>query len=103
MRRFTTPTVTANIAGIDLTGYKTYLTLKQGPVLITLENLPVTPTEDGCTLTGVLTQEQTAMFNASDRVQMQVRFINAAGVASATNIKAVTVNGVLLNEVINYG
>lgn len=102
MRRYTTPTITLNINGIDLTGYKTFTTLKQGKKELTLEDLPVVPTENGCTLTGVLTQEQTAGFTADSSVLVQVRFIDAEGVASASNIKPLTVNKVLKEGVISY-
>lgn len=102
MRRYTTPTITANITGIDLTGMKTFTTLRQGNTLLTLEDLPVTVTENGCKLEGVLTQEQTAMFEANNDINIQVRYINALGVASATNIKRVAVNSVLMPGVIAY-
>ena len=102
MRRYTTPTITANITGIDLTGMKTFTTLRQGNTLLTLEDLPVTVTENGCKLEGVLTQEQTAMFEANNDINIQVRYINAQGVASATNIKRVSVNSVLMPGVISY-
>ena len=102
MRRYTTPTITANITGIDLTGYKTFTTLKQGAALLTLEDLPCTTTENGCKLEGVLTQEQTAMFKANEDINIQVRFINSDGVASATNIKRLNVNSVLMPGVISY-
>lgn len=102
MRRYTTPTITVNITGVDLTGYHTFTTLKQGNKVITLEDLPVSPTDGGCTLTGKLTQEQTANFDPYNDIQIQVRFITPDGVASASNIKSVTVKNVLMEGVINY-
>ena len=101
MRRFTTPTITIHITGLDLTDYHTETTIKQGSTVIVRENLPVTVTDTGCDLVAVLTQEETGQLRAAG-AQIQVRFIDSEGVASASNIKWIPIGDVLKDGVIEY-
>ena len=51
----------------------------------------------------VLTQEETAMFNLKQAVNIQVNWINASGVREATEMKRIGVFRNLLDKVIAYG
>lgn len=104
MRRYTTPTVTIKIKDLNLAGMKTFVTFKQGKqILFTREDLVFVGTETGSQAVAVLTQEETGAFNTSERVKIQVRFIDENGVAGATNIKSVDMRPVLMEGVISYG
>lgn len=102
MRRYTTPTITLTISDLDLTDYHTVTTLKQGSVELDLEDIDCTASDDGCVLETVLTQEQTAAFSAKKDIYVQVHFVSASGVASATNIKRLTMGKTLHEAVISY-
>ena len=101
MRRGTTPTFEVD-CDIDLTGYTIYLTLKQGTTELTLTP-EVEATQTGCKLTVTLTQEQTLGFSTARFTSMQVRAVNATGLAVASNIMQVDVGEILKNGVIVYG
>ncbi len=101
MRRGTTPTFTIDCPDIDLTNYTVYVTIKQGTHELTLTP-ECTATEDGCVLTVRLTQEQTLAFAASRDAEMQVRAVDAAGNAPASDIMHVDVNRILREGVITY-
>ena len=100
MRRGTTPTFNIE-CDVDLTGYTIFVTLEQGNKEFTL-----TPeceaTEDGCVLSVTLTQEQTLVFNDRGAASMQVRAIDQAGLAIASNIMPVDIGKILLDGVIAY-
>ena len=100
MRRGTTPTFNIE-CDVDLTGYTIFVTLEQGNKEFTL-----TPeceaTEDGCVLSVTLTQEQTLVFDDRGAASMQVRAIDQAGLAIASNIMTVDIGKILLDGVIAY-
>lgn len=102
MRRFTTPTLTLDIEGLDLTGWHTVTAIKQGNDVLEIENAPCEATENGSRLTIQLTQEQTGIFSADSNASVQVRFINENGYAGATNIKGINITPVLVGGVIGY-
>lgn len=102
MRQFTTPTITLTIDGLDLTGWHTETTLKQGDKVLKINDAPSTTTENGCQLTIALTQEETGLFDANAGIATQVRFINEAGFAGATDIRTLRIDPVLSGGVINY-
>ena len=101
MRRGTTPTFDIT-CDVDLTGFTIYVTLKQGAKEFTFTP-SVEATETGCTLSITLTQEQTLALNEKVKTAMQVRAIDAAGLAIASNIMAVDVGMILREGVISYG
>lgn len=101
MRRGTTPTLTCQIIGPDLTGTHIYVTLKQSGTEITVENPECTATETGCTLVLTLTQEQTLQLH-SGRVEIQVRWIDSLGTAHATTVQTLDVAKILKEGVIDY-
>lgn len=109
MYRGTTPTLPIRIAGVDLTQAKLFLTIQDGKVeskQITLE----TPTDFTVTYDSeknvtegdvTLTQEQTMMLNEGS-CKAQIRFVFADGQAGTTLIRSLSVNDVLLKDVISY-
>lgn len=106
MRRYTTPTLTLVVEGIDITACDVYVTLRQGKRLLTLTD-PEMETEvveqrTDTKLTVTLTQEQTALFEAVP-VDVQVNYISSDGARDATEVKRVEVWPNLLQEVIAYG
>lgn len=106
MRRYTTPTLTIIVEGIDLTAMDVRVTLKQGKRSLTISNPEMEAvTEEGRTDTKLdvtLTQEQTALFEAVP-LKVQVNFIDVDGARDATECKTVDVWPNLLPEVIAYG
>lgn len=104
MRQGTTPTYTLTVAGHDLTAQTVYVTIqgKFGRALtLTGERLTVTADTDGSTIAFRLTQKETFALHIGT-AEVQVRFIDAQGVALATNIATVDVAPVLLPDVIEY-
>lgn len=101
MRRGTTPTLTCKIDGADLTDCHIFITLRQGGYELDIEDPEVVATETGCTITVILTQEQTLKFKAGI-VEVQIRWITSDGTALATNIQEVEVYKILKQGVINY-
>lgn len=100
MRRGTTPTFEVD-CDVDLTGYTIYLTLEQGSNELTLTP-ECTASQTGCTLSVTLTQEQTLSFKDNGRAAMQIRAIDQAGLAVASNIMMVDVGKILKDGVIEY-
>ena len=106
MRRYTTPTLTIVVEGIDITAMNVYVTLKQGKRTLTISD-PEMQTETvgqrtDTRLDVTLTQEQTALFEAVP-LKVQVNFIDVDGARDATECKVVDVWPNLLPEVIAYG
>ena len=105
MINYTTPTITLTVEGADLTGQDVYVTLEQSGVELTKSGADLTLSyEDGdTTIVLSLTQEESAAFDYEKKAQVQVNFINAAGVRDATNIAQISVFKNLLDKVVNYG
>lgn len=101
MRRGTTPTFDIN-CDVDLTNFTIYVTLKQGQKEFTFTP-SVEATQTGCTLSVTLTQEQTLEFNTKMAAAMQVRAVDASGLAIASNIMSVDIGAILREGVIDYG
>lgn len=103
MIRGTTPTYTLFVEGYDLTGTTVYVAIsKNGEVLVLSgERLSVTGGEEESIVAFGLTQEETLALKEGT-AQIQVRFIDSAGVAYATDIRRVTVGKVLQEGVIEY-
>ena len=110
MYRGTTPTLPIRIAGVDLTQAKLFLTIQDGKVeskQITLETptaFTVTYDSEKNVTEGdvTLTQEQTMMLNEGS-CKAQIRFVFADGQAGTTQTRTLSVNDVLLKELISYG
>ena len=108
MIRYTTSILPLEVEGIDLTQNEdVYVTLEQGSMELTKSGSDLTieydPQTEISNISFTLTQEETAAFNISKSVAIQVNFINASGVRDATNIATVPVLRNLLDKVINYG
>lgn len=103
MRRGTTPTYALTVDGFDLTDKTVYVTIAQGTRKITLTNdrLAITSDETGSSAIFELSQAETLAFkNGSASVQM--RFIDSAGEAWATDIGSLSIDPVLLEREIAY-
>lgn len=108
MINYTTPSITLEVEGIDLTDNQdVYVTIVQGAVELTKKNEALTISYNSqtevSTIVFSLTQEESASFQFARAAQLQVNFINASGVRDATNIASIDVLKNLLDEVIAYG
>lgn len=105
MRRYTTPTHSLVIEGVDLTGMDVFVTYAQGCNRLTLrpESIDYDPDTGNTTLPVSLSQSQTAKFAAGKRVSVQVNVVSPDGTRRATTVREVTVTQNLLDEEIEYG
>lgn len=99
--RGTTPSITLNITGVDLTDAAVWPT-----VIVTVENghkkkdvtrdkLTVAKTDAGCTLTFKLTQNQTLALSVMLPVHVQLRAKDADGDAIASPLARIEVSDVI--------
>lgn len=99
--RGTTPSVTLNVKGVDLSDASVWPT-----VIVTVENcrrtfdanrgkLAITKTECGCTVTIELTQAQTLLMRKLQKTLVQLRAKDVDGHAIATEIASVDVEDVI--------
>lgn len=105
MRRGTTPTLNMEVKDINLTGMYLELAIStEEEKVFTKAGKDLTLTyEDPDTLVDVtLTQEETLALTAEEYVYLQIRFIDSADVADATDIVMVPVTGILRDGVIKY-
>ena len=108
MINYTTPSITLEVEGIDLTDNQdVYVTIVQGTTELTKKGSDLTISYDSqkdiSTIVFSLSQTESAQFAFSKSAQLQVNFINASGVRDATNIASIDVLKNLLDEVIAYG
>lgn len=103
MIRGTTPDYVLTLDGVDLTGQKAYVTIKQGSKKLTKsgDEISVSVDEHGSAIAFSLTQLNTLGLSAGS-ASVQVRFIDAQGVARATEIAILNISDVLLEKVIEY-
>lgn len=106
MTNYTTPSLSFEVEGIDLTTYKTIVSLEQDDVQLKKSGNDLTlsydPETNVTAITVVLSQEESAAFNYGRSVYLQVNFINAAEVRDATEIAKIPVMRNLLDEVVHY-
>lgn len=99
--RGTTPSITLDIAGVDLSDAAVWPT-----VIVTVENgrntfdvlrdkLTIAKTDNGCSVTLALTQAQTLLMHKLQRTLVQLRAKDAEGNAIATEIASVTVDDIV--------
>lgn len=103
MRKYTTPTITLRISGIDLTGeYTVYVSIEQDDieVLKTGDDLSVEYTDDKSVIQLYLTQEETAKFKEDELAYCQVNIVDGTGKRYATDIRQIKIKRNLLDEVI---
>ena len=99
MRRFTTPTLTITVEGVDLTAQEVMVTFQQRSRTLTVEQ-PTMALVDGDTVISVpLTQLQTGGF-AEGSAEVQVNWLDGNGHRDATTIGAIQVERNLLDEVV---
>lgn len=98
MRRGTTPTLRIEVKGIPIEDLKSiYVTLKQGDIEITKDISNIE--KDADILVVRLRQEETLAFSAG-WIQVQLRAVTTDGIATAGPIKNISMNDILLEEVI---
>ena len=110
MYRGTTPTLPIRIPGTNLTQARLFLTIQDGKdekkqiTLVSGEDFTVTyDSEKEATVGDVtLTQEQTLLLSEGS-CKSQIRFTFADGSTGCTQIRSLSVNDVLLKDVISYG
>lgn len=105
MIKYTTPTISLIVEGVDITAHDIYVTLEQGTteLIKTGSDLIVSTDEGDTSIIFTLTQEESAMFDYNNRAAIQVNWITSTGVRSATEIKSIGVLRNLLDKVIAYG
>lgn len=109
MIRFTTPTISLVVEGVDISDKDIRVTLEQGNVELTKKGTDLivsTTTHEQVTDTNIqfaLTQEESASFRLNAQCSVQVNWIDSSGVRAATEIKSVPVMRNLLDKVIEYG
>ena len=96
MRRGTTPTLELALDQ-SLEGAEYHVTIEQGSIQLDKTEQDCTLSEDGKVITAVLSQEETLALDAVASIQVRYKL---DGKAYATNIVAVRVDDVLLEEVI---
>ena len=110
MYRGTTPTLPIRIPGTDLTQARLFLTIQDGKderrqiTLVSGEDFTISwdDTEKQTVGDVTLTQEQTLMLSEGS-CKAQIRFTFADGSTGCTQIRSLSVNDVLLKDVISYG
>lgn len=109
MIRYTTPTISLVVEGVDISEKDIRVTLEQSNVELTKKGADLTvstTTHEQVTDTNIqfaLTQEESALFRVNAGCAVQVNWISSNGVRAATEIKSVPVMRNLLDEVIAYG
>ena len=98
MRRGTTPTLELALDQ-SLEGAEYHVTIEQGTAQLDKTEADCTLSEDGRVIAVVLSQEETLALEPNAVASIQVRY-KLDGRAYATNIVAVRVDDVLLEEVI---
>ena len=103
MTRGTTPEYILTVPGYDLTQTTVYCTISQWAKKLTLtgDRLSIAYDNTASTVAFSLTQEETLKMRVG-AAEVQIRFIDSAGHARATEIKPLAVNRVLLEKVIDY-
>ena len=103
MRQGTTPTYTLTISGYDLTDKTVFVSIRARGKLIVLsgDRLPIGNESSVSAIVFTLTQEETLSLGVGQG-EVQVRFIDAQGVAKATDIKPITIERILQPGVITY-
>ncbi len=103
MRRGTTPQVSLVVYGHDLTGCTIYATIRQGNNIITKTGNALTVEvvgNDTDVVFGLTQQDTLGLKNG--RASAQIRWINSDGVALATDISDIQIDGILLEGEISY-
>ena len=100
--RFTTPPISLLVKDVDITAADVYVTVKQGPNEINLEDTDLTMQVSGSDtqITFSLTQAQAGSLNINAFAEVQVNWITG-GIRYATEIVRVKIYDNLYDEVIS--
>ena len=90
------------VKNVDLSEMRVIVYLRQKNYLIERDDVEVSFVDPNTNIDITLTQEETLALCAGNFIKVQVRFIDPAGNAGATEIKKVLVDEILKNEVIRY-
>lgn len=103
MRRGTTPIVSLVVYGHDLTDCAIYATIRQGSNTITKtgDALTVEYAGNDTAVTFALTQTDTLSLKRGT-ANVQIRWIDSDGIALATDIADINIDGILLDGEITY-
>ena len=104
MMQGTTPPYILTVKGWDLTDKTVFVTLEgrnHSQVTKTGDDLTIVYSDNDSTIAFRLTQKETFALKAGD-IAVQVRFIDADGIANGTNIVWVQNLRVLLQKIIQY-
>lgn len=99
MRRYTTPTVTVEVEGVDLTASTVLVTFQQRSNRLTVEGPTMTLQGEDTIISVPLSQLQTGGF-AEGSVEVQVNWLDGYGHRDATTVGAIQVERNLLAEVV---
>lgn len=104
MYQGTTPSITFEIKGYDLTDATIFVSFKRGNDVLTKtgEDVSVVYADDVSTVICNLTQEETLAMKQGG-VTCQIRFIYEDGQAYATNERTLEIKRVIYKEVISWG
>ncbi len=103
MRRGTTATHTISTGELDLTNHKVYLTyIQSGKVILERTNSDDSLRITSASIVNTISQTESYLFAAGAPVKAQLRWIDANGVAGASNIFNFTVEDVLKEGEISY-
>lgn len=99
MRRYTTPTVTVEVEGVDLTASTVLVTFQQRNNRLTVEGPSMALQGEDTIISVPLSQLQTGGF-AEGSVEVQVNWLDGYGHRDATTVGAIQVERNLLAEVV---
>ena len=100
MRRYTTPTVTVEVEGVDLTTSTVLVTFQQRNNRLTVEGPSMTLQGEDTIISVPLSQLQTGGF-AEGSIEVQVNWLDGYGHRDATTVAAIQVERNLLAEVVD--
>ena len=101
MIRYTTPTITLTVNSVIPDGAKVIVSLKQKHYQLNKE-VTATAGEKKSTVVVTLTQEESSKFCSGDPVLVQLNWITAGGLRTATKVASVVAFDNLLDKVIDY-
>lgn len=102
MRRGTTPVLHFDVEGETFDDCTVWITLKQGnKEVFSIKDPEIEETDEGCRISVRLSQEQTLALKPGG-VRAQIRYVNADGIADASEEKLLNVKDVLKDGVIKY-
>ena len=100
MRRYTTPTVTVTVEGVDLTTSTVLVTFQQRSNRLTVEGPSMELQGEDTVISVPLSQLQTGGF-AEGSIEVQVNWLDGYGHRDATTVAAIQVERNLLAEVVD--